>query len=80
MFHVGEQRHWWMRTAKHVYNHFAHEVIQISAMWLVKVPTYAQLTDILTKGLHLTQHNLCGGDPGMQEDLKSFKGTSIHPW
>jgi hypothetical protein len=39
--------------------HFAHEVIQNGAMRLVKVPTSAQLADILTKGLHLPQVQMC---------------------
>ncbi len=54
--------------AKHIdiRKHFAHEVIQNGE---IKVPTSAQLVDILTKGLHLPQ--MCGGDPGMQEDLNS---------
>ena len=47
--------------AKHIdiRKHFAHEVIQNGAMRLVKVPTSAQLADILTKGLHLPQSTMC---------------------
>ena len=39
--------------------HFAHEVIQNGAMLLIKVPTLAQLADILTNGLHLPQVQMC---------------------
>jgi hypothetical protein len=37
-----------------------------------KVPTSAQLAEVLTKGLHLPQSTMwVGGDPGTQEDLNS---------
>jgi hypothetical protein len=38
--------------AKHIdiWKHFAHEVIQNGEMRLVRVPTFSQLADILTKG------------------------------
>jgi hypothetical protein len=39
--------------------HFAHQVIQNIVMRLVKVPTSAQLTVILTKGLNLQQSTMC---------------------
>ena len=39
--------------------HFTHEVIQNGQMLLVKVPTSAQMADILTKGLHLPQVLAC---------------------
>ena len=47
--------------AKHIdiRKHFAHEVIQNGQMRLVKVPTSAQMADILTKGLHLPQVLAC---------------------
>ena len=47
--------------AKHIdiRKHFAHEIIQNGAMQLIKVPTSAQLADILTKGLHLPQVQMC---------------------
>jgi hypothetical protein len=47
--------------AKHIdiRKHFAHEVIQNGEMRLVKIPTSAQLADILTKGLHLPQVRMC---------------------
>ena len=47
--------------AKHtdILKHFAHEVIQNGQMRLVKVPTLAQMADILTKGLHLPQVLAC---------------------
>ncbi len=47
--------------AKHIdiRKHFAHEVIQNGEMLLIKVPTSAQLADILTKGLHLPQSTMC---------------------
>jgi hypothetical protein len=47
--------------AKHIdiRKHFAHEVIQNREMRLVKIPTSAQLADILTKGLHLPQVLMC---------------------
>ena len=47
--------------AKHIdiLKHLAHEVIQNSQMWLVKVPTSAQMADILTKGRHLQQVLAC---------------------
>ncbi len=47
--------------AKHIdiRKHFAHEVIQNGEMRLIKVPTSAQLADILTKGLHLPQSTMC---------------------
>ena len=43
--------------AKHIdiRMHFAHEVIQNGQMRLVKVPTSAQMANILTKVLHLPQ-------------------------
>ena len=68
--------------AKHIdiRKHFAHEVIQNGAMRLIKVPTSAQLADILTKGLHLLQvpasSDVRGGHLGTQEDL-TLKGTSV---
>ena len=48
------------KRAKHIdiRKHFEHEVIQNGAMRLVKVPTSAQLADILTKGLHLPQSTM----------------------
>ena len=47
--------------AKHIdiRKHFAHEVIQNGEMRLIKVATKHQLTDILTKGLHLPQVTTC---------------------
>ena len=47
--------------AKHIdiRKHFAHEVIQIGEMRLVRVPTSSQLADILTKGLHYPQWKAC---------------------
>ena len=50
----------WER-AKHIdiRKHFAHEVIQNGQMRLVKVPTSAQMADLLTKGLHLPQVLAC---------------------
>ncbi len=39
--------------------HFAHKVIQNGAMRLIKVPTSAQLADILTKGLLSPQSTVC---------------------
>ena len=47
--------------AKHIdiRKHFAHKVIQNGEMRLIKVPTSAQLADILTKGLHLPQSTVC---------------------
>ena len=49
------------QRAKHIdiLKHFAHEVIQNGAMRLIKVSTSAQLADILTKGLHLPQVQMC---------------------
>jgi hypothetical protein len=43
--------------AKHIEirKHFANVVIQNGDMLLVKVPTAAQMADILTGGLHLPQ-------------------------
>jgi hypothetical protein len=43
-------------------------------MPLVKVPTSAQLADILTKGLHLQKSSMCVEDPGTQEYLNSYGG------
>jgi hypothetical protein len=59
--------------AKHIdiRKHFAHGVIQNGEMLFIKVPTSAQLADILTKGLHLPQSTMCGRDPGTQEGLNS---------
>ena len=47
--------------AKHIdiRKHFAHEVIQNGVMRLIKDPTSAQLADILTKGLHFPQVQIC---------------------
>ena len=49
------------KESKHIdiRKHFAHEVIQNGQMRLVKVPTSAQMADILTKGLHLQQVLAC---------------------
>ena len=38
---------------------FAHDVIQNGRMRLIKVPTAAQMADILAKGLHLPQVLAC---------------------
>ncbi len=58
---MGKQIHLLTRRAKHIdiLKHLAHEVIQNGATLLVKVPTLAQLADILTKGLHLLQSTMC---------------------
>ncbi len=47
--------------AKHIdiQKHFAHEVTQNCELCLIKVPTSAQLVDIVTKGLHLLQSTMC---------------------
>ena len=44
--------------AKHIDipKHFAHEVIQIGHMKLIRVSTTSQLADILTKQLHFPQY------------------------
>ncbi len=72
--------------AKHIdiRKHFAHEVIQNGEMLLIKVPTLAQLADILTKGLHLQQSTLCvwngswdaGGPELLRGPLSSRGGRS----
>ncbi len=61
MHRVGKQRHRWTRRAKHIdiRKHFAHGVIQNGDMLLIKVPTSAQLADILTNGLHNPQSTMC---------------------
>ena len=56
--------------------HFAHEVIQNGQMRLVKVPTSAQMADILTKGLHLPQVLACV-DGLLQRSTARTKGTSV---
>jgi hypothetical protein len=57
--------------------HFAHEVIQNGEMRLIKVPTSAQLADILTKGLRLPQSTMCvDGILGCRR-TSTLKGTSV---
>ena len=67
--------------AKHINirKHFAPEVIQNGQMRLVKVPTSAQMADILTKGLHLLQVLACvdgriSGQPQARKRPLSTRG------
>jgi hypothetical protein len=56
---------------------FAHEVIQIGEMLLIKVPTSAQLADILTLELHLKQSTMClEGILGCRR-TRPLNGTSV---
>ena len=47
--------------AKHIdiRKHFAHEAIMNGHLVLTKIPTDAQLADIMTKGLKESQHSMC---------------------
>jgi hypothetical protein len=46
-------------------------------MLLIKVPTSAQLADILTKGLHLPQSTMCVDGILGRRRTSTLKGTSV---
>ncbi len=77
MHRVGKQR----ERANHIdiREHFPHEVIQNGEMLLIKVPTSAQLAEILTKGLHLPQCTVCVEGILGRRRTCTLKGTSVLP-
>jgi hypothetical protein len=65
--------------AKHIDipKYFTHEVIQNSQMLLVRVPAASQMSDVLTKELHLPQVLACVEGLLHQRSTSSTSGTSV---